>query len=256
MNGLRFIRTQCNLSLNDIATVLGVSRQMVSSWENGEKEISRERAAQLSEYFGIDEKYFGEIEEHQKDEILQTTMYRWYKQNEEYFLFRPCKESRERENGRSYTVRFERTESLSNEWKEKKRLQKEMVHQINEQISGSPKYNLQDQILAVNRGNKYYRYCVENYEAIFEKSPTQKMCYYFRVLEVMKALGIALGIEEDPEQTEFPDPVPDVFPPEDYTYRIDQEFVRECAELIQNHLTPMVEELEKMDMRKKEKRKM
>ena len=39
MNGLRFIRTQCNLSLNDIATVLGVSRQMVSSWENGKKEI-------------------------------------------------------------------------------------------------------------------------------------------------------------------------------------------------------------------------
>ena len=57
MKGLRFIRTQCNLSLNDIATVLGVSRQMVSSWENGKKEISRERAAQLSEYFGKEGEY-------------------------------------------------------------------------------------------------------------------------------------------------------------------------------------------------------
>ena len=256
MNGLRFIRTQCNLSLNDIATVLGVSRQMVSSWENGKKEISRERAAQLSEYFGIDKKYFGEIEEHQKEEILQTTMYRWYKQNEEYFLFRPCKESRERENGRSYTVRVERAESLSDEWKEKKRLQKEIIQQIHEQISGSPKYNLQDQILAVNRGKKYYEYCLNNYKAIFEKSPTQKMCYYYRALEVLKALGIALGIEENPEQVEFPDYVPDVFPADDYTYRIDQAFVRECAELIQKHFALMIEELEKMDMRMNERRKM
>lgn len=256
MNGLRFIRTQCNLSLNDIATVLGVSRQMVSSWENGKKEISLERAEQLSEYFGIDKKYFGNIEEDQKEEILKTTMYRWYKQNEEYFLFRPCKESRERQNGRSYTVRFERTESLSDEWKEKKRLQKVVVQQINEQISGSPKYNLQDQILAVNRGNKYYGYCLDNYKAIFEKSPTQKMCYYYRALEVLKALGMALGIEENSEQMDFPDHVPDVFPADDYTYRIDQAFVRECAELIQKHFAPMIEELEKMDMRMNERRKM
>lgn len=55
---------------------------------------------------------------------------------------------------------------------------------------------------------------------------------------------------------EFSDPVPDIFLPEDYIYRIDQAFVRECAELIQKHLTPMINEVEKMDMQMKEKRKM
>ncbi len=37
MNGLKFIRTQCNLSLNNVAQALNVSRQIISAWENGKK---------------------------------------------------------------------------------------------------------------------------------------------------------------------------------------------------------------------------
>lgn len=39
MNGLKFIRTQCNLSLNNVAQTLNVSRQIVSAWENGKKNV-------------------------------------------------------------------------------------------------------------------------------------------------------------------------------------------------------------------------
>ena len=77
MNGLKFIRTQCNLSLNNVAQVLKVSRQIVSAWENGKKDIPEERKIQLSNYFGIDAQYFDEIDEIQKNEILETSMYRW-----------------------------------------------------------------------------------------------------------------------------------------------------------------------------------
>ncbi|MGN8631501.1 helix-turn-helix domain-containing protein [Blautia sp. HCP3S3_G3] len=63
MNGLRFIRTQCNISLSSLAMALGVSRQMVSAWENDKKELPQKRVEQLSQYFGLEEKYFGEIDD-------------------------------------------------------------------------------------------------------------------------------------------------------------------------------------------------
>ena len=47
MNGLKFIRTQCNLSLNNVAQTLNVSRQIVSAWENGKKDITKERADEV-----------------------------------------------------------------------------------------------------------------------------------------------------------------------------------------------------------------
>ena len=53
MNRLKFIRTQCNLSLNNVAQTLNVSRQIVSAWENGKKDIPKERKEQLVNYFGI-----------------------------------------------------------------------------------------------------------------------------------------------------------------------------------------------------------
>ena len=68
MNGLKFIRTQCNLSLNNVAQTLNVSRQIVSAWENGKKDIPKERKEQLANYFGINAQYFDEINEIQKKE--------------------------------------------------------------------------------------------------------------------------------------------------------------------------------------------
>ena len=68
MNGLKFIRTRCNMSLNELADILDVSRQQVSAWENGVKTISQKRLRQLSEgiqeamgYFGKPNKIIEEI---------------------------------------------------------------------------------------------------------------------------------------------------------------------------------------------------
>ena len=63
MNGLKFIRKQCNFSLSGLAEYLGVSRQIISAWENGIKEIPDKRKKQLSQFFGIDEDFFGEVTE-------------------------------------------------------------------------------------------------------------------------------------------------------------------------------------------------
>ena len=63
MNGLKYIRTQCNFSLSELAERLDVSRQIISAWENGKKEIPEARKEQLAEFFGIDKCFFDEITE-------------------------------------------------------------------------------------------------------------------------------------------------------------------------------------------------
>ncbi len=51
MNGLRYIRKQCNFSLSQLAERLEVSRQIISAWENGKKrEIPEMRKKQLADF--------------------------------------------------------------------------------------------------------------------------------------------------------------------------------------------------------------
>lgn len=43
MNGLKYIRIRCNLSLNELADAIGVTRQALSAWENGKQSIPEQR---------------------------------------------------------------------------------------------------------------------------------------------------------------------------------------------------------------------
>ena len=243
MNGLKFIRTQCNLSLNNVAQTLNVSRQIVSAWENGKKDIPKERKEQLANYFGINAQYFDEINEIQKKEILKTAMYRWNHDGDEFFLFRPDEKSQMFLKGLCTYEAKERKVLLSDELKTKKQLQKEMIKQIDQQIEGNFCHNLNDQIASINRGVRYYEYCAENYKVIYEQPSSQKMSYYYRVLEVLQALRLALGgetIEKDDDVSQY-------FDADDYTYRVDSDFVQKCADMIIEHMKPIMENLEEME---------
>ena len=66
MNGLKYIRTRCNLSLSELADMIGVSRQALSSWENGRKDIPEQRVEQLAEFFGVNREFLGEISDEMK----------------------------------------------------------------------------------------------------------------------------------------------------------------------------------------------
>ena len=50
---LFLIRTRCNYSQVFLATVLGVSRQVISAWENGRKKLPDHRAKELAGLFGV-----------------------------------------------------------------------------------------------------------------------------------------------------------------------------------------------------------
>ena len=61
MNGLKYIRTRCNISLSELAEIIGVTRQALNSWENGKKDIPEQRREQFASFFGVEKEYFGEI---------------------------------------------------------------------------------------------------------------------------------------------------------------------------------------------------
>ena len=57
MLGIEYIRNQLGMNISDLAKRLSVSRQIVSKWEKGEKKIPDKRLSEMSEIFGIPEKY-------------------------------------------------------------------------------------------------------------------------------------------------------------------------------------------------------
>lgn len=59
MNGLKYIRSEViREKAEDLATQLRISKQTVTAWESGKKEIPHKRLKQLSELTGIPEQYF------------------------------------------------------------------------------------------------------------------------------------------------------------------------------------------------------
>lgn len=71
MNGLKYIREEVmGMSLNELAEVLGLSKQAVYSWEIGRKKIPEKRLKQLKDISGIPEKYFLIQEVTEKDELI------------------------------------------------------------------------------------------------------------------------------------------------------------------------------------------
>lgn len=88
MNGLCFIRKRCNFSLSELACEIGVSRQAISSWENGKKAIPQKRKEQLSRLFGIEERFLEEITEEDMSVLLQMALYRCGTGNKEKYSFK------------------------------------------------------------------------------------------------------------------------------------------------------------------------
>ena len=102
---------------------------------------------------------------------------------------------------------------------------------------------MNDQISSINRGVRYYEYCAENYKVIYEQPSGHKMSYYYRALEVQQALRLAFGgeaIEKDDDVSQY-------FDSDDYAYRIDSDFVQTCADMITEHMKPIMKNLDEME---------
>ena len=192
MNGLKYIRTQCNFSLGELAKRLGVSRQMISAWENGKKEISKQRREQLAEFFGIDADFFDDITEEQKRQLLGKAMFRCVADGTETYRYRPGQET---DTDFAYFIP-ERRQSLDEEYVQLQRQQKQLLERIGQMISGPGQASLRDQMAYMNRGLAVFSRTQEAMEYCFSREPLMKMPYYYQLLEILEAVRLAWSDQE------------------------------------------------------------
>ncbi len=57
MNKINSLRQEKNLTLKELADILGVSEATVSRWENGKSDIRGKNLKKLSDYFGVSKSY-------------------------------------------------------------------------------------------------------------------------------------------------------------------------------------------------------
>lgn len=195
MNGLTYIRRQCNLSLSELADTLGVSRQAISSWENGRKSIPGKRKKQLAEFFGVDEKYFGDIGDEEKIELLKKAMYRWDGIGKEAFLYREAiPTSPEGKKVREIHFSKDLTYTLDEEFADARKRRNILVEKIGVSIDWSDKTELKirDYIVAINRGCALYGTAYDLAEGMKQEKPGLRMQFYLEVMAVLGAMQMAL----------------------------------------------------------------
>ena len=194
MNGLKFIRIRCNLSLNELAGIIGVTRQALSSWENDKKVIPKLRLEQLSDYFGIEEKYFGDISENDKEALIKRAMYRYDVNGKEAYRYK--KDNDSKFSGQYYWGKLEN--SLDEELVLAKKRKQDTLQKISDIIDWSNSSYRIDQIMLRNRNCGIYEMINELMELLRHTEKTYKVPFFYELTNIWKAMMLAYGlISED-----------------------------------------------------------
>lgn len=194
MNGLRYIRTRCNLSLNELADFIGVTRQALSSWENGKKAIPVQRQEQLAKFFGIDKTYFGEISEEEKKYLLEKAMFRYDDNGKETYRYKP-------QEGltslKSVPICFlgDMDISLDEEYVLAQRKKQETLDKIDDIIKWTNDAgNIKSQTICINRGCTVYGIINELMETMRGMKSPIKMPFFYELINILKAMLLAYGL--------------------------------------------------------------
>lgn len=211
MNGLKYIRIRCNLSLNDLAEAIGVSRQALSSWENEKKDIPVQRQEQLSSFFGIDKEYFGEITEKEKQYLLEKAMFRYEEDGRETYRYKP-KEGKDAFK-RIFFLNDDEV-SLDERFVEAQKKKKKVLEDIEDIIKWSDNAgSIQSQIGCINRGCQVYGMITSLMQEMRDTDVHFRMPFFYELNNVWKAMLVAydlldeseIGIKEDIYDVSCPD---------------------------------------------------
>lgn len=189
MNGLTYIRKRCNISLNELADILGISRQAISSWENGRKKIPPERKEQLAQFFGIDKKYFDEISNEDKIELLKKGMYRWGGLEKESYLFRGSSADIPESNKSALWFPKDSSTSLDEDYLSANNKKSVLINKISDSIEGPTKGKraILDSIASINRWCAVYGGAYELFEGMNSQKVLLKIPYLKVVLSTIQA---------------------------------------------------------------------
>lgn len=228
MNGLNYIRRRCNITIQELADVLGVTRQMVSAWEHGKKEIPAKRKENLAEFFGIPEDYFEEISEEEKQFLVSKAMFQHELKGKIIYLYRRPKVNEEKQRLDLY-FRKDNDLMINEEYKQALKLKKETIEKIEEmmQVDG---WDQEAAISVIHRECWFYETMTRLLQKAREQKSARKVPFRYEIKNIMLAMLIGFELESEEIFSEMkcwddtnPAPAP------------DREFIERLSALIYQH---------------------
>lgn len=180
MIGLKLIRQRCNYTIGSFAKELGVSRQIVSEWELGNKEIPPQRKTEISELLGISQEFLGSITEDQKNILINKAMFACNDTGIRTYTYKPPISSADKPI--PFMAHFF-SEYFEPEIEELARLEKERKSLIKQIDLASPYrdyHSTTDKILALNRDLLLYHRFLDCYNELKGDNIDTKYRSYYR----------------------------------------------------------------------------
>ena len=186
MNRLKECRRTAGLTLEELAKLLGVTRQAINGWEKGSRKIPDDRKSKLAEIFGVDEAAFDE----QQDD---------FPDGPDYVLDSGIIiENQNKKSVETNQSRYKRL-SIYSDYIEKlnvkKAKQKELEKRIHKNISGIDKSLMTEQIDQIDLAVQLYGHFNQIVEKLDDIAPDDKDKYISRIIEFLYAIETAMGCD-------------------------------------------------------------
>lgn len=158
----------------ELAEKLGVTKQAISSWERGVKEIPQERLEELSRIFASGQDDIIEI----KNYIIELDQDKFQQKQKDRL---------------SAYADFIGSKSFEKEYKARKKAQKELEREIHKSFEGPADTSLYKQIDYINRGMMLYRDFLKVIKTINSKPSNEQMAYFCVAMETLAGVQKMMG---------------------------------------------------------------
>ena len=233
MNGFRFIREKSNFSRNALADRMGVTRQTVTHWEQGIRKPNKKHLEWLANFYGIEEKWFGELSDDDLMILKEKKMYRHYDGDKEYYSFIP-----EADGWSEISVLCGELEDMIDErYANTIKKKKDFMHYIEKflQYDGENKACLFDKITVAERGMrdiKSFITLMDTVQWVGTEGSYLKVPFGYEIKTALYAMMIASGqysIDDIKSMyaMDFEEDGP----------HIDDEYMNELIEVMRRHWT-------------------
>ncbi|MCI5901811.1 MAG: helix-turn-helix transcriptional regulator [Blautia sp.] len=237
MNGIKFIREKSNFSRNALAERMGVTRQTVTLWERGVRKPDKSHLKWLCDFYGVEEKWFGELSDDDIMILKVMKMYRHYDGEKEYFSFIPEKDGWAEISIPCGELDDLLDERYANVLKKKKNFIQHIENYL--ECKYNSKYDdkvcLFDKICTAERGMKdieRYLTLMETVQGVGTEGSFLKVPFRYEIKTVLYAMMVASGqytAEEIKSMYEIDF--------EEGGLHIDSEYMAKLIELMRNHWT-------------------
>lgn len=189
MNGIKYIREKSNFTKNALAERMGVTRQTITLWEKGVRKPDYYHLQWLCDFYGLQEKWFGELSEIDLQVLNKMPMYCHWDGDKEYFSFVPVEDE--------ISIKCGELEGMLDEkYSDTIKKKKEFINRVNQYLClpGNNKEYLFDKIVTAERGMKevnMYLDLMDTVQSIGTENRILKVPFRYEIRTALFAMMIA-----------------------------------------------------------------